>query len=69
MTWVDLTPELTKEGKKLPVGKVLMFDYEGSPTYLKIVRKHKGKVWAKELDPEKFLTPEQADEQVVVVKK
>ncbi len=46
-----------------------MFDYEGSPVYLKIMRKERGKVWAKRLDPEKFLLPEEADEKVMVVPK
>jgi len=47
--WEDITSVLTKKGqKKLNVGQVLIFDYEGSKTYLKIMRKHKGKVWAKE---------------------
>lgn len=47
--WIDLTPDLTEKGlKELMVGQVLMFRYEGSETHLKIMRKHKGKVWAKE---------------------
>lgn len=50
MAWIDLTPDLTKKGRELPVGKVLIFDFEGSKTYLKIVRKRNGKVWAKEID-------------------
>lgn len=67
MAWIDLTSELTKEGiKNLKVTDVLFFDYEGSKTYIKIMRKSKGKVWGKELDSDKFLTPEQADEQVWV---
>lgn len=41
--WVDITDELTPDGKGLPVGKVLMFD----KVDLKIMRKHKGKIWAK----------------------
>ena len=67
MAWLELTNDLTKEGiKKLKVGQVLIFDYEGSPVYLKIMRKERGKVWAKRLDPDKFLTPEEADERVMV---
>lgn len=50
MSWIDLTPELTKKGQKeLQVGQVLFFNFEGSETQLKIMRKHKGKVWAKEV--------------------
>ena len=46
--WEEISDVLTKPGaKKLKVGEVLMFDYEGSPVHLKIMRKHNGKVWAK----------------------
>jgi hypothetical protein len=70
VAWLELTNDLTKEGiKRLKVGQVLMFDYEGSPNYLKIMRKERGKIWAKRLDPEKFLLPEEADEKVTVVPK
>lgn len=66
MAYLDITNDLTKEGiKKLKVGQVLMFDFEGSPVYLKIMKKN-DKVWAKRLDPAKFLTPEEADESVTV---
>ena len=45
MKWYDLTPDLTKEGqRKLKVGQVLLFE----KIHLKIMRKYKGKVWAKE---------------------
>ncbi len=54
---------------KVKVGQILIYDYEGSPIYLKIMRKSKGKVYAKRLDPAKFLTPEEADEQVTIVPK
>lgn len=48
MSWIDLTPELTEEGiENLNIGDVLFFNYEGSEITLKIMRKHKGKVWAK----------------------
>jgi hypothetical protein len=43
MSWLDITDELTEEGKALPVGRVLMF----SKVDLKIMRKKNGKVWAK----------------------
>lgn len=50
MKWINLTDDLTEKGKKeLKVGQVMIFDYEGSKTYLKIMRKRKGKVWAKEI--------------------
>jgi len=67
MKWEDITPDLTKKGQReLKVGQVLIFDYEGSPIHLKIMRKSHGKVWAKRLDPKKFLTPQQADDSVTV---
>lgn len=70
MAWLNITDELTAKGKKrLKVGQVLIFDFEGSPIYLKIMRKERGRVWAKRLDPAKFLTPEQADDSVMVVPK
>jgi hypothetical protein len=47
----------------------MMFDFEGSPNYLKIMKKTRGQVYAKRLDPDKFLKPEEADEQVTVVPK
>lgn len=43
MAWIDITDDLTEAGKELPVGKVLIF----SKVHLKIMRKYKGKVWAK----------------------
>jgi len=51
MKWIDLTPELSKEGRKrMNVGEVLFFG-EPKPdgTQLKIMRKHKGKVWAQQV--------------------
>lgn len=67
MAWIDLTPELTDNGKKkLKIGQIMMFDFEGSPIYLKIMRKKDNRVWAKRLDPAKYLTPEEADSQVEV---
>lgn len=48
MAWIDITPDLTKEGiRKLKVGQVMVFDFEGSKTYLKVMRKRNGKVWVK----------------------
>jgi hypothetical protein len=69
MAYLNITEELNTHGKRLPVGHVLIFDYEGSPVYLKIMRKAKGQVYAKRLDPDLFLTPEQADEQIVIKKR
>lgn len=70
MAWLDLTNDLTEKGKKrLQLNQVLMFDYEGSPVYLKIMRKANGKVWAKRIDPDKFLLPDEADDKVMVVPK
>ena len=69
MAWINLTRDLTKKGiKTLNVGQVLMFDYEGSPDYIKIMRKEGGEIWGKRLDPEKFLLPEDADKKVAVKK-
>ena len=49
MGWLDITGELTPQGKRwLKVGQVLVFDFEGSKLYLKVMRKRNGKVWAKE---------------------
>lgn len=48
MKWVDISSELTDKGKQeLQTGQVLIFNFEGSPIHLKIVRKSRGKVWAK----------------------
>lgn len=44
MSWLDVTEDLPINVK---VGQVLIFDYEGSPVHLKIMRKKDGKVWAK----------------------
>jgi hypothetical protein len=50
MNWIDLTPDLTEEGQqRVNVGEVLIFKQNDVKTYLKIMRKHKGKVWAKEI--------------------
>lgn len=48
--WIDLTPDLTEEGQqRVNIGEILVFDYEGSKTCIKIMRKFKGKVWGKEV--------------------
>ena len=70
MAWLDITNDLSDKGReKVEVGQVLIFDFEGSPVYLKIMSKDNDRVKAKRLDQEKFLTPEEADEQVYVVPK
>lgn len=44
----EITDILTPEGiKALQVDQVLMFDYEGKPIHLRIVKKARGRVWAK----------------------
>lgn len=63
MAWLNVTNDLPVDVK---VGQILRFEYEGSPIVLKIMRKDK-KIWAKHLDPNKYLTPEEADERVTVV--
>ena len=50
MAWIDLTEDLTKEGiKRLKVGEVLMFSFEGSPNHIKIMRKRNNKIWGKQV--------------------
>lgn len=50
--WVDMTPELTPEGiAVMKVGKLLIFDFEGSRTKFKVMRVTKEpKVWAMEVE-------------------
>lgn len=49
MKWFDITDDITDEAAKtLQVDDVLMFNYEGSPLHLKIMRKRNGRVYAKE---------------------
>lgn len=44
MKWIDITDDLSEQGQReLEVGQVLFFE----KLELKIMRKHKGKVWAK----------------------
>lgn len=43
-SWIDITDDLTPKGRnEIRVGQVLMF----TKVHLKIMRKFKGKVWAK----------------------
>jgi len=70
MGYINITDDLNARGRKeLKVGQTMHFDFEGSPVYLKIMKKEGGKVWAKRLDPKKYLTPEEADDQVMVERK
>jgi hypothetical protein len=46
--WERIDDVLNAKGKRnLKIGQVLMFDNDGIPIHLKIMRKFKGKVWAK----------------------
>lgn len=51
MKWLDITDDLNEVGKKkLKVGQVLFFDNDTEfGIQLKIMRKNKGKVWAKQV--------------------
>jgi hypothetical protein len=70
MAYLNLYNDLSDKGrKKIKVGQVMMFDFEGSPIYLKIMEKGRNKVLAKRLKPELFLTPEEADERIVITPK
>jgi len=65
--WIDITKDLTKKGREeLKTGQILIFDFEGSPLHLKIMRKSKGKVWAKRTYA---YTPEEADAEVLIEQK
>ena len=39
--------DVTKDIKNVHAGQVLLFNYEGSPLHLKIMRVTKDKIWAK----------------------
>lgn len=66
MKLLDVTEDLPID---VEVGQILTFDFEGSPIHLKIMRKKEGRVWAKKLNPAKYLSPEEADSTVEIVKK
>jgi len=61
--WMDVTNDLQIDVKP---GQVLIYDYEGSPVHLKIMRKAKGKVWAKYTH---LYTEQEAKEEISVVTK
>lgn len=42
--WLDVTNDLPID---VEVGQVLIYDFEGSPIHLKIMRKQNNKIWAK----------------------
>jgi hypothetical protein len=70
VAYLNITKDLTRAGRRqLKLGQILIFDYEGSPVYLKIMRKTRAGVWAKRLDPAKFLLPVEADSLVTIVPK
>lgn len=72
-TWMDITNDLTDQAvAELEVGQVLMFTFEGSPLHLKIMRKHNGKVWAKEnriYHPDEVITKQLKHPRMEVVRK
>ena len=46
--WEDISDILNPNGlEKLKVGQVMLFQFEGSPIHLKVMRKAYGKVWVK----------------------
>lgn len=48
MAWMEVTEDLTEAGiEKLAVGDILRFDQGGDLYELKIMRKNKGRIWAK----------------------
>ena len=63
---MDVTDDLPIDVK---VGQILRYEFEGSPLVLKITSKKNKRVWARHLDPNKYLLPEEADEKVLVVPK
>lgn len=63
---MDVTDDLPIDVK---VKQILRFDFEGSPVVLKITSKKNGRVWARYLDPKKYLLPKEADEQVSIIPK
>lgn len=49
--WEDITNVIHRDyWDKFPTGTVLKFDYEGSITAIKIMRKSRGKVWGKHIE-------------------
>lgn len=65
-TWIDVTDDIPVD---VTIGQTLGYEFEGSRIVLKITSKKGGRVWARHLDPEKFLKPEEADEKVTVIPK
>lgn len=65
--WESIEDVLSSKGiKKLKPGQVLIFDFEGSPIHLKIMRKaSNGKVWAKRVH---LYTDEEVKQEVSVEK-
>lgn len=70
MSYLNITADLTAEGrKKVKVGQLLIFNFEGSPVYLEVMRKSAGQVFARRRKPELIMTPEEADKTVTIVPK
>lgn len=61
--WMDVTDDLPIDVK---TGQALIYDYEGSPIHLKIMRQAKGKVWAKYTH---LYTEEELKKEVSIVEK
>lgn len=50
MGWIDLSEDLTEQAMvDFQVGQILGFDYEGSKTWFRVMRKRNGKLWVKEI--------------------
>lgn len=50
MSWIDMTDQFNARARKeLKVGQTLGFNYEGSEVHYKIMRKHKNKIWVKQV--------------------
>ena len=65
--WESIEDILTPRGiKRLKIGQILLFEFEGSPIHLKIMKKTNGRVWAKRV---RLYTEEEVRKEVSVVKK
>lgn len=53
MAWINLADEMEfteRAYTDFHVGQILVFDFEGSKNYLKIMRINKPKIWVKQVD-------------------
>lgn len=49
--WIDLSDQLNGAGMAaVKAGQVLTFEFEGSRTSFKVMRKAKGRLWVKEIE-------------------